>query len=105
MRQICIPFTDIADEKQAEVEVRVSDTGEIWRYRLEALPSQTINEEGILKAESIAALQQYINSYSNEWELIQIFDRNERTGNIHLLYREKAIQQSLKINSNQFINK
>ncbi len=92
MKEICIPFTDIADEKQAEVEVRIPDTGEVWRYRLEALPLNN-NEMNQLKNQAkIGTLQKYIGSYSHDWELIQIFGANEQTGNIHLLYREKAGQ-------------
>jgi hypothetical protein len=92
MKEICIPFSDIADDKQAEVEIRIPNTGEIWRYRLEALPFASREMDPMKKKEKIDSLQQYIRSYNHNWELIQIFDANEKTGNIHLLYREKALQ-------------
>jgi hypothetical protein len=105
MRQICIPFSDIADNKQAEVEIRIPDTGEIWRYRLESIQGEIKDGNEIGINDDIAALQKYINAYNTDWELIQIFDKNHRTGNIHLLYREREFQDSSAIISNSIINK
>jgi hypothetical protein len=92
MKEICIPFSTLADDKQAEVEVRIPQTGEVWRYRIEALPLMHQEAELMKNEVKINSLQQYIRSYNNDWELIQIFDINKKTGNIHLLYREKKVQ-------------
>ena len=89
MNSICIPFGPIADENRAEVEVRISGTGEVWKYRIETVQVQEESEDFYSKTDEVERLQQYINSYNRDWELIQIFNKNVRTGNIHILYREK----------------
>jgi hypothetical protein len=93
MNEICIPFGHIADDKMAEVEIRVPGTGIVWRYRIESVAVRQVSEESMIRQEEINILQQYIHSYNQDWELIQIYDMDKRTGNIHMLYREKQLGQ------------
>ena len=95
MKEICIPFAHIADDKQAEVEVRIPSTGEVWRYRIESLPVVQSGVESVVQPEEISRLQRYIGAYNQDWELIQIFGLNEKTGNIHMLYRERSTQTAI----------
>jgi hypothetical protein len=89
MNNICIPLGPIAGENRAEVEVKIPVTGEVWRYRIETVPGHEGTGDVSMKTDEVELLQQYISSYNKDWELIQIFSKNERTGNIHVLYREK----------------
>ena len=89
MKEICIPFTNIADEEKAEVEVRVPGTNKVWKYRVEPVHVTHSVNEGATQGEGIDKLLQFIGAYSQNWELLQIIGMNEKTGNIHMLYREK----------------
>jgi hypothetical protein len=89
MKEITIPFGPIADDNRAEVEVRIPSTGEVWRYRIESVPVRLRHKEEDTLTDEVEILQSYIRSYNQDWELIQIFEFNERTGFIRMLYREK----------------
>jgi hypothetical protein len=90
MKEICIPFSHIDDDKLAEVEVRIPSTGDVWRYRIESINVQQTGKGSVINDEGINMLQQYIGSYNHNWELIQIVGLNEKTGTIQMLYREKS---------------
>jgi hypothetical protein len=91
MKEICIPFTNIADEEMAEIEVRIPGTGKSWRYRIEPLRVDHVPDDDSIQQYEISRLQTYIGSYNHNWELIQIIGRNYKTGNIQMLYREKQL--------------
>jgi hypothetical protein len=95
MKEICIPFSNIADEEKAEVEVRVPGTGKVWKYRVEPVHVTYPGKDETKQTRGIDRLMQFIGAYNQNWELIQIIDMNEKTGNMHMLYREKQFPASL----------
>ncbi len=92
MKELCIPFTYVADNTLAEVEVKIPSTGEIWRYRIQPVVCEHDDKYSAKKTETVDILQHFIEEYDHNWELIQILGLNTKTGNIHILYREKTGQ-------------
>jgi hypothetical protein len=88
MKEICIPLTNIADNKYAEVDVRMPDEGKTWHYRIESLElGETSTSDTMAKVKQI---QHFINSYNSRWELLQIMDTPKDATYIQLLYRERS---------------
>ena len=77
------------EAERAEVEVRLSESDRIQRYRLESVDMRELNQTKTSALDRVERLQHFINSYSNNWELIQILDTIEGADYIHLLYREQ----------------
>ena len=88
MKEVCIPFAGIKNNERAEVEVRVPKSNRIWKYRIESFEYKS-GEKDMAKNESIENLQNKIRTYDSNWELIQIFDSDETSGYVQLLYRYK----------------
>lgn len=83
MKEICLPFTGIADNESAEVTVKSQDTKKTWKYRVVSFNIKSDNTDVILKE-----LREKIRVYDPEWELIQIFDNTQGTEHVHVLYRK-----------------
>ena len=88
MKEVCIPFTGIKNDERAEVEVRIPKSNRIWKYRIEAFEFK-YEKENETANEPITNLQNMINKYDSNWELIQIFDLDKTSGYVQLLYRYK----------------
>ncbi len=90
MKEICIPINKLNEAERAELEIRLSDNDQIQRYRLESVNMTELKRSETISTLRVERLQQYISSYSNEWELIQIMDSSEGANYIHLLYRKRT---------------
>lgn len=83
MKEICLPFTGIADSESAEVTVKSQDSDKTWKYRVVSFNIKSNNTNVIIEE-----LREKIRKYDPEWELIQIFDNSEGTEHVHVLYRK-----------------
>ena len=83
MKEICLPFTGIADNESAEVIVKSQDSEKTWKYRVVSFNIKSNNTDVIIKE-----LREKIRLYDPAWELIQIFDTSEGTEHVHVLYRK-----------------
>jgi len=83
MKGICIPLEVINGEERTEMELKSVQNNSTQYFRLEPLYLEENENDG-------ARLKNYINSYSKEWELLQVFG-GETGGNrkIYLLYRKQ----------------
>lgn len=95
MKEICIPIPYLKDSDIAEVEVVVAGKKIKYDFRVEAFPWETGNEFSSIvdplerSLARIYKLKSAIEGYSQEWELIQIFNPGEHADHIHVLYRKK----------------
>ena len=84
MNEICIPLNTAQDCAHVDIEVRLPDTGMEFHFRLECLKlKEWDNSE-----DRINQIRNFIDSYSNSWELIQILDTPEGCDYVQMLYRE-----------------
>ena len=84
MKEICLPFSGLADNESAEVTVKSQESDKTWNYRVVSFNIKSRSSDLILKD-----LREKIGAYDPEWELIQIFDTTEGTEHVHVLYRKK----------------
>ena len=89
MNELCIPLYATSDCVGAEVEVRMADTGKTLHYRLECFKLQT-GEQSKDSTEKVNQLRKFIQSYSADWELLQIMDTPKGCDYVQLLYRENS---------------
>jgi len=95
MKEICIPIPYLKDNEVAEVEVIVAGKKIRFDFRVESFPWEVENEFSSLadplerSLARIYKLKRAIDEYSKEWELIQIFNPDEHSDHIHVLYRKK----------------
>jgi hypothetical protein len=88
MKELCIPFTDIKDGEKADVEVRVPQSKQVWKYRIESI-NIAYRQEEKPKENKIDKLRYKIKTYDPNWELLQIYDLDEGSDFVRLLYRRK----------------
>jgi hypothetical protein len=95
MKEICIPIPYLKDNEIAEVEVALAGKRIRYDFRVESFPWETENEFRTLSdplersLARIYKLKSAIEEYDKEWELIQIFNPDEHSDHIHVLYRKK----------------
>ncbi len=92
MKDLTIPLPNFLDEQIAEVEVKINGKKRHYNFRVESFPwEDTVNsvEEQDIITSKIKNLRKELEEYSNEWELIQIFNPSENSKNIQVLYRQK----------------
>lgn len=87
MKEICLPFTGIADDESAEVTVRSQESNKTWKYRVVSFNIKNHENKVIIED-----LREKIKQYDPEWELIQIFDNSQGTDHVHVLYRKNITQ-------------
>jgi len=85
---VCIPVADIKENESAEVEVRIPKSKRVWKYRIESFEIKS-GEKDEMKNIPIENLRYKIKTYDSNWELIQIFDSDQTSGYVQLLYRYK----------------
>jgi len=98
MNEIWLPCPGIPEDERAVVEVKMSGTNCVCRYRIEPL---LINDLHLKQNNSdlrINKLRNLIKNYDKHWELIQIFNTNEGSDYVHILYREKYTETTLLTN-------
>jgi hypothetical protein len=91
MKEICLPYTGIGDKDKVEVIVRNCTSNKEWQYRIESLNLENKETIKINKAGNIEKLLNYIKTYDQCWELLNIFSTEKPGGCIHLLYRKQNI--------------
>ncbi len=95
MREICIPIPYLNDKEIADVEVTVAGQKIRYNFRVESFPWETRDEFSALtdplerSLARIYKLKNSIQEYDKSWELIQIFNPDEHSDHIHVLYRKK----------------
>jgi hypothetical protein len=95
MKEICIPIPYLKDNDIAEVEVVIAGKKIKYDFRVESFPWEVENEFSSIvdplerSLARIYKLKSAIEGYSKEWELIQIFNPDEHSDHIHVLYRKK----------------
>jgi hypothetical protein len=98
MKGICLPWPEIPEDERAVVEVKLSGSNRLCRFRIEPL---LINDLGGKQNNTdlrINKLRNWIQNYDKQWELIQIFNTNEGSEYVHILYREKYAETTLLTN-------
>jgi len=81
MNEICIPLNTAPECTRAEIEVRLYDNGKQIRFRLECLKlkEQDNSEDRVIQ------IRNFIKTYSDRWELLQILDTPKGCGYVQLL--------------------
>ena len=95
MKDICIPIPKFSDNQIAEVEVTIDGEKQHFNFRVESFPWVPTKEgedsDNLAVAEKIANLRNLIDSYSKDWELIQIFTPKADSDHIQVLFRQKHV--------------
>ena len=95
MKEICIPIPNLKDKEIANVEVTVAGQKIRYNFRVESFPWEIEDEFSTLtdplerSLARIYKLKSSIQNYDKGWELIQIFNPDEHSDHIHVLYRKK----------------
>jgi len=95
LKEICIPIPYLKDNEVAEVEVLLAGKKIRYDFRVESFPWEVENEFSHLSdplersLARIYRLKSAIESYNQDWDLIQIFNPDENADHIHVLYRKK----------------
>lgn len=98
MKEICIPIPYLKDQEIADVEVTLAGKKIRYNFRVESFPWELGNEFAQLadplekSLARIYKLKNSIESYDRSWELIQIFNPDEHSDHIHVLYRKKILE-------------
>lgn len=87
MKDVTIPLVDFLEEQIAEVEVKINGKKRKYNFRIESFPWGTSDEDITNK---INRLKENIESYGNEWELVQIFSPAEGAKHIQVLFKQKT---------------
>jgi len=95
MKEINIPIPDITENETAEVEVNVRGRKLKYNFRVVSFPWEEEGKLSVIKdplsisLARIYRLKKRIESYDNNWELIQIYKPSKNADHIHILYRKK----------------
>jgi hypothetical protein len=95
MKDLCVPVPNLGDEEFADIEIKVGEKRTNLNYRVVSFPWE--EEDGLTLSSDdleqslarIYRLKRAIESYDNEWELIQIYNPSENASHIQVLYRKK----------------
>jgi hypothetical protein len=90
MSEICVPIPKFKENQVAEVHVKIEGKTQRFDFRLESFPwigekgsERVVNESDILK------LKNYIESYPEGWELVQILTPKVNSEFIQVLFRKR----------------
>jgi len=95
MKDIIIPMPDQSEESVVDISVTVKDSGKTILFKVETFDFDiesefsSIKDKTSLSIARIFKLRQILENYDNEWELIQIYNPNEKSKKIQVLYRKK----------------
>ena len=95
MNEIRIPFSGIPENEITEVDVKMTKSNRIWRYKIEPLLINNLNLKDDIHCQRVKKMQDSINNHDRQWELIQILNTNEESEYVHILYREKNIENNI----------
>ena len=95
MRELCIPIPGFNSDQSAEIKLKIGKEEISYDFKVVSFPwdiedELSIGEDELSKSLArITRLKTAINNYSQEWELIQIFNPAEDASFIQVLYRKK----------------
>ena len=95
MRELCVPIPGFSSEQTAEIKLKIGKEEIGYDFRVVSFPwdiedELSIGEDELSKSLArITRLKTAISEYSQEWELIQIFNPAENASFIQVLYRKK----------------
>lgn len=95
MRELCIPIPGLNSDQSAEIKLKIGKEEIGYDFRVVSFPWDIEDELSVERDElskslaRITRLKTAINDYSQEWELIQIFNPAEDASFIQVLYRKK----------------
>ena len=95
MRELCIPIPGFNSDQSAEIKLKIGKEEIGYDFKVVSFPwdiedELSIGEDELSKSLArITRLKTSINHYSQEWELIQIFNPAEDASFIQVLYRKK----------------
>jgi hypothetical protein len=95
MREICLPCPVMPENETEMIEIKMSGTNRICRYRIEPLLINDLEFKQNNTDLRIKKLKELIQNYDEHWELIQIFNTNVGSDYVHMLYREKYTETSI----------
>jgi hypothetical protein len=94
MTDICIPLTGLSGEETAEIIISIGGTKQQYNFRVESFPWETHVAVGT----RIMLLKGMIDNYDKSWELIQIYNPDEKSGIIRVLFRKRQTLHELQRN-------
>ncbi|MBN1561999.1 hypothetical protein EH223_12910 [candidate division KSB1 bacterium] len=93
MRELCIPLPDFLDQQIANVEVTINGEKRKYNFRVESflweVNDESTTDENLRLEKRINRLKQNIESYDNNWRLVQIFKPAKESKHIQVLFRQK----------------
>ena len=88
MKEISIPLPDFLDKQIAEIEVKINGKKRRFNFKVESFRWEP-DDEVLVVEDRIKMLQQRIESYNKDWELIQIFRPKDDSKFVQVLFRQK----------------
>jgi len=95
MRELCVPIPGFNSDQSAEIKLKIGKEEISYDFKVVSFPWDIEDELSVERDElskslaRITRLKTAINNYSQEWELIQIFNPAEDASFIQVLYRKK----------------
>ena len=96
MKDLCVPLPNLKDNQIAQLEVTIGQEKLKYEFRVESFLWETDEDFAkfstdhlSLSLARISRLKKALESYDNNWELIQIFTPNENSRFIQVLYRKR----------------
>lgn len=95
MNELCIPLPEFLEQQIAEIEVKINGRKRQYNFRVESfqweVADESLDEESEQYFRSrIENLRNMIESYDQDWELIQIFNPEPGGKFIQVLFRQKG---------------
>jgi hypothetical protein len=90
MKDVNIPLPEFLDQQIAEIEVKINGKKRQYNFRVESFQWEP-NSESWTVEQKIRRLQKLLESYSDNWELIQIFKPKEDSKFVQVLFRQQKI--------------
>ena len=90
MKDVSIPLPEFLEQQIAEIEVKINGKKRQYNFRVESFRWEPASDVWTVE-EKIKRLQEQINVYDKDWELIQIFKPKEDSKFVQVLFRQKRI--------------
>ena len=92
MKDLTIPIPNFLEEQIAEVEVKINGKKRKYNFRVESFPwidKAENSQSDAAVSLRIKNLQEQLENYDSNWELIQIFTPRQGAKNIQVLFRQR----------------
>lgn len=94
MKEVCVPLPNLTDEQVADVEVRVGETKDTFRFRVESFDWVTeeidTGNDILVRVKRIQSLRRELERYDKKWEVVQIFTPAPGSRYIQVLFRKRT---------------